>query len=111
MTYVVEFNRRWLPFFLVCWNYVNTSHIVSEVLPVSPKNNGPSIKYVYFELGEHRCLSQMSEMLMCVFASFRYRVLLHLIEAWDGLAHSLSFLVVLLSAASAFDRADPQIHT
>lgn len=77
---------------------------------VSPKNNGPSIKYVYFELGEYRCVSQLSEMLMSLFASFRYRVLQPLIEAWDGLAHSLSFLVVLSSAASAFDRTDPQIH-
>lgn len=47
---------------------------------------------------------------MSLFASFRYRVLQPLIEAWDGLAHSLSFLVVLSSAASAFDRTDPQIH-
>lgn len=77
---------------------------------VSPKNNGPSINCVYFELGKYRCVSLVSEMLMSLFASFRYRVFQPLIEAWDGLAHSLSFLVVLSSAASAFDRTDPPIH-
>lgn len=33
-----------------------------------------------------------------------------LVEAWDGLAHSLSSLLVVSSAASAFDLTDPQIH-